>query len=138
MKKIKKYIEDNKYTLIFIFLLFALSLFMSSLFQKESDYFWHISAGKYMFDNKLILTKDVFSWFLNGTYWMSHEWGFDILIYIFNILFVVGTTALITPVVYASGFLVDSIICIATAALLFFCVFFTKEKKPHYHHPLWE
>ena len=87
MKKIKKYIEDNKYTLIFVFLLFALSLFMSSLFQKESDYFWHISAGKYMFDNKLILTKDVFSWFLNGTYWMSHEWGFDILIYIFNILF---------------------------------------------------
>ena len=67
MKKIKKYIEDNKYTLIFIFLLFALSLFMSSLFQKESDYFWHISAGKYMFDNKLILTKDVFSWFLNHT-----------------------------------------------------------------------
>ena len=79
MKKIKKYIEDNKYTLIFTFLLFALSLFMSSLFQKESDYFWHISAGKYMFDNKLILTKDVFSWFLSGTYWMSHEWGFDIL-----------------------------------------------------------
>lgn len=48
---------------------------------------------------------------------------------IFNILFVVGTTALITPVVYASGFLVDSIICIATAALLFFCVFLAKEKK---------
>lgn len=48
---------------------------------------------------------------------------------IFNILFVVGTTALITPVVYASGFMVDSIICIATAALLFFCVFLTKEKK---------
>ncbi len=48
---------------------------------------------------------------------------------IFNILFVVGTTALITPVVYASGFLVDSIICIATAALLFFCVLFTKDKK---------
>ena len=48
---------------------------------------------------------------------------------IFNILFVVGTTALITPVVYAQGFLVDSIICIATAALLFLCVFFNKEKK---------
>lgn len=48
---------------------------------------------------------------------------------IFNILFVVGTTALITPVVYVSGFLVDSIICIAVAALLFFCIFFNKEKK---------
>jgi len=48
---------------------------------------------------------------------------------IFNILFVVGTTALITPVVYASSFLVDSIICIATAALLLFCVLFAKDKK---------
>ena len=48
---------------------------------------------------------------------------------IFNILFVVGTTALITPVVYAQGFLVDSIICIVTAVLLFLCVLLTKEKK---------
>ena len=48
---------------------------------------------------------------------------------IFNILFVVGTAALITPVVYVSGFLADSIICIVTVVLLFFCIFFTKEKK---------
>ncbi len=48
---------------------------------------------------------------------------------IFNILFVVGVTALITPVVYAPSFLVDSIICIATAALLFLCVLLTKNKK---------
>ena len=48
---------------------------------------------------------------------------------IFNILFVVGTTALITPVVYASGFFIDSIVCIATAILLFVCVFLGKNKK---------
>lgn len=48
---------------------------------------------------------------------------------IFNILFVVGTTALITPVVYASGFFIDSIVCIATAVLLFVCVFLGKDKK---------
>lgn len=48
---------------------------------------------------------------------------------IFNILFVVGTTALITPVVYAQGFLVDSIICIVTAVLLFLCVLLNKDKK---------
>ena len=41
---------------------------------------------------------------------------------IFNILFVVGTTALITPVVYASRFFVDSMVAIATAVLLFLCV----------------
>lgn len=37
---------------------------------------------------------------------------------IFNILFVVGTASIITPVIYADSFWVDSIVCIATAALL--------------------
>lgn len=41
---------------------------------------------------------------------------------IFNILFVVGTTALIIPVNYAAAFLVDSIAAIAAVVLLFGCV----------------
>ena len=46
---------------------------------------------------------------------------------IFNILFVVGTTALITPVVYSRDFLVDSIVAIATMILLLLCVVRKKE-----------
>lgn len=42
---------------------------------------------------------------------------------IMNILFVVGTTALILPVPFASGFVVDMGIAIASALLLFLCVF---------------
>ena len=41
---------------------------------------------------------------------------------IFNILFVVGTTAVITPVPYNASFLVDSITAIAAVVLLFLCV----------------
>ena len=41
---------------------------------------------------------------------------------IFNILFVVGTSALITPVVYSAGFMVDSIVAIAAMVLLLLCV----------------
>lgn len=41
---------------------------------------------------------------------------------IFNILFVVGTSALITPVAYAPAFLLDSVVCIAAAVLLWLCV----------------
>jgi cation:H+ antiporter len=37
---------------------------------------------------------------------------------IFNILFVIGTTGLITPVIYQQSFLEDSIVAIATALLL--------------------
>lgn len=46
---------------------------------------------------------------------------------IFNILFVVGTTALITPVTFKSSFLVDSVVAIAAGVLLWFGVW--KEQK---------
>ena len=41
---------------------------------------------------------------------------------IFNILFVAGTTALITPVVFADKFIIDSVIAIAATVLLLVCV----------------
>lgn len=41
---------------------------------------------------------------------------------IFNILFVVGTSALITPVAYAENFFTDSIVCVATVILLWILV----------------
>lgn len=47
---------------------------------------------------------------------------------IFNILFVIGTAALITPVPYAPGFLADSIVCIAAAVLLLACVLNKKRR----------
>lgn len=46
---------------------------------------------------------------------------------IFNILFVVGTTALITPVQFEANFLVDTVIAIAAGVLLLLCVI--KKKK---------
>lgn len=46
---------------------------------------------------------------------------------IFNILFVVGTTALITPVAYSEGFLMDSLAAVGSMILLFVCVF--RKKK---------
>lgn len=42
---------------------------------------------------------------------------------IFNVLFVVGTTALITPVAFVSDFVADTVIVIAAGILLWFCIF---------------
>lgn len=47
---------------------------------------------------------------------------------LFNILFVIGTSALITPVAYQSEFLVDSIIAVAVAVLLLLCVLNKKHE----------
>lgn len=46
---------------------------------------------------------------------------------IFNILFVVGITALITPVTYTAGFMIDSIV--ATAAVVLLLLFVLKSRK---------
>lgn len=46
---------------------------------------------------------------------------------IFNILFVVGTTALITPVVYSPEFMVDTLTAIGAAVLLLVCVLRRKK-----------
>lgn len=46
---------------------------------------------------------------------------------IFNILFVVGTSALITPVAYEANFFTDSVICIAAAVLLWVLVIRNKR-----------
>lgn len=46
---------------------------------------------------------------------------------IFNILFVLGTTAVITPVLYSKDFIADNLAALAALALLFVCV--AKNKK---------
>ncbi len=46
---------------------------------------------------------------------------------IFNLLFVVGTTALITPVTYSANFMVDSIVAVATMVLLLVSVVRKKQ-----------
>lgn len=48
---------------------------------------------------------------------------------IFNILFVVGTTALITPVAFAASFMVDSFVSIAAGILLWIGVFKNQKLK---------
>ena len=85
--KIKEWFKKHKYVIGFCFVIICFSLFMAMLFHKDSDYFWHVKAGEYMFNNKDILNFDIFSWFMNGKYWMSHEWAFDYLIYLLKYLF---------------------------------------------------
>ena len=78
--------KNKKLTIAFLFLIFCLAFAMLLFMRRESDYFWHIKAGEYMFKNG-ILKKDVFSWFLKGKYWFSHEWLFEIILYLLNLVF---------------------------------------------------
>ena len=86
MKKIRNILLKHKYFFSLLIFSISISLFLLLTMRVESDYFWHIKAGEYMFKNG-ILRKDVFSWILNGKYWMSHEWLFEVIIYVFKLLF---------------------------------------------------
>lgn len=48
---------------------------------------------------------------------------------VFNILFVVGTTALITPVVFVSSFIIDTLVAAAAGILLWICVWKNQKLK---------
>ncbi len=74
-------IKKNKYIILFSLVLISLSLFAMRFVFYECDYYWHIKAGEYMVNNNTILTHDIFSWFVNGKYWFSHEWLFEIILY---------------------------------------------------------
>ena len=78
--------NNKKLNLAFLFLVFSLAVAMLLCMRRDTDYFWHIKAGEYMFKHG-ILKKDVFSWFVKGKYWFSHEWLFEIILYFFKLLF---------------------------------------------------
>ena len=77
--------KNNEYFCLIILIL-SISLGLLFCYQLEPDYFWHIKAGEYMFHHG-ILTHDIFSWSVFHQYWMSHEWLFEIILYILRSLF---------------------------------------------------
>ena len=78
--------DKKKAFIIILIFIVALSMFLSLFMLRESDYFWHIKAGEYMFKHG-VLRKDIFSWSVRGKYWMSHEWLFEVILYWFKTIF---------------------------------------------------
>ncbi len=84
--KIKEFVKNNKLSICLVILLISMITFMMLFVQRDTDYFWHVTAGEYMLKHGL-LTTDVFSWSVTGKYWMSHEWLFEIIINGFRSIF---------------------------------------------------
>ncbi len=85
----KTFFKKNKNTIIICLFLLSLICFVLLKTTIDPDYYWHIQAGRYMLDNKIILTKDIFSWVpqIFNTYWMSHEWLFELLLGVLEKIF---------------------------------------------------
>ena len=64
----------------------CLSFALLSFFHVDPDYYWHIKVGE-VISKTGIVNHDLFSWTMQGKYWMSHEWLFEVLLYGFRWVF---------------------------------------------------
>lgn len=94
MGKFRNFIHNYKTFFVFSFLILSFSFFLINFFALDSDYFWHIRAGEEMIHSHSVLNYDVFSWYLHGKYWMSHEWLFEVFLYGLRCLFPLFHTAI--------------------------------------------
>jgi len=69
-----------------IFLIYFFSFLFSLPFISKPlinpDIFWHLSAGKFIFENSKIPYTDFLSWTLNGKEWIDFEWLSQVIYYI--------------------------------------------------------
>ena len=71
-------------------LTFILIIFMSIIFfNYGNDFYWHVRIGEFIFKKRAIPYTDIFSWYgiTNNLHWISHEWLFEVIIYLFQVLF---------------------------------------------------
>jgi hypothetical protein len=47
----------------------------------DDDFFWHLSTGRFIAENKYVPDKDIFGFVTSGTEWIPFEWGWDITAY---------------------------------------------------------
>lgn len=80
--------KNNKNrTLFFTFTLIIMcSIF---LFNYGNDFYWHLKTGEYIINNWKIPHTGIFSYYAvnNSLSWISHEWLFELIIFIFQTVF---------------------------------------------------
>ncbi|MBP7148128.1 MAG: tetratricopeptide repeat protein [Acidobacteria bacterium] len=62
----------------------ALVLSLSIFPLSNYDTWWHLEAGEYIATEHAIPVRDVFSFTAEGARWISHEWLFELLAYLFH------------------------------------------------------
>ena len=59
---------------------FVLAAVLGAQPLSHDDLFWHLRAGERMLDDGEVLRTDPFSYTLPGARWVTHEWGFSVLL----------------------------------------------------------
>ena len=80
--------KNKKNIILFLTLTFIImcSIF---LFSYGNDFYWHLKIGEYIINNNKIPHTGIFSYYAisNNLTWISHEWLFEVIIYLYQNLF---------------------------------------------------
>lgn len=85
--------RDNSYFILaFIIAAMAAAILASQTAYQgigDSDYFWHITLGRYIVENKSIFKRDIFSWIAaeRGYVETAHSWLGSVILYLFSAIF---------------------------------------------------
>lgn len=70
----------QKFWLAFFPLIVAVTFGLSPIM--DSDIFWHLASGEWIFDNRHIPRTDIFSYTAYGNSWIHHEWGASFIFFL--------------------------------------------------------
>ncbi len=81
--------KDKILNLLFVVGLILLNVLLCTKSIQENDYFWHIKAGEYIVNNKVVPMSDVFSWYgiSHNLQWYAHEWLSEVIYYLIYVVF---------------------------------------------------
>lgn len=85
---------DNKNLNLILLILLGIFIVMLSItkLNGEDDLFWHMATGKYITENSVVPSTDVFGHTTENTKWIPFEWGWDVIVY--NVFIIAGFTGL--------------------------------------------
>ena len=69
--------------LLFLGLVLFLAVLWGSKPLVHDDLFFHLATGQHVVENHRVPTTDIFSFTRGGERWVSHEWGFGVLVHCF-------------------------------------------------------
>lgn len=147
MSKVKKSTEikifkENKYIVWAVLGVFLVMTFVLSTYKVEDDdFYWHLSTGRYIYENHTVPGSDVFSYSTNNSEWIPFEWGWDILIYSLNLIGGVKLIFVFNSIIFCTifyfhfrllqKFKVNTFLSVLLLSVLLFAIFNRLSARPH-------
>lgn len=109
MKQLKLWLSKIDTSAYIIAVIFALRIFLERIKINDTDFFWHVKTGEWVWQHKTVPHFDVFSWLSHSEklIWVAHEWLADVGMYL---LHQIGGLTLIS---YTTFFLFTTLIILS-------------------------